>query len=67
MKTFWEKKEKMLVASIFSFFAECFNPFPNKPWFLCVCSTKLSKTQWEKEKLNWCKLPDLGDLYMSVS
>ena len=27
------------------------NPFPNKPWFLCVCSTSHLKTQWEKEKL----------------
>ena len=27
------------------------NPFPNKPWFLRVCSTNLLKTQWEKEKL----------------
>ena len=27
------------------------NPFPNKPWFLCVCSTSLLKTLWEKEKL----------------
>ena len=27
------------------------NPFPNKPWFLCVCSTSLMKTLWEKEKL----------------
>ena len=26
-------------------------PFPNKPWFLRVCSTSLWKTQWEKEKL----------------
>ena len=26
-------------------------PFPNKPWFLRVCSTSLLKTQWEKEKL----------------
>ena len=25
--------------------------FPNKPWLLCVCSTSLSKTPWEKEKL----------------
>ena len=33
-------KEKMLV-----------NPFPNKPWFLRVCSTSLLKTLWEKEKL----------------
>ena len=28
-----------------------FNLFPNKPWFLLVCSTSLLKTQWEKEKL----------------
>ena len=27
------------------------NPFPNKPWFLRVCSTGLSKTLWEKEKM----------------
>ena len=27
------------------------NPFPNKPWFLSVCSTSLLKTLWEKEKL----------------
>ena len=25
-------------------------PFPNKPWFLCVCSRSLLKVQWEKEK-----------------
>ena len=28
-----------------------FNPFPNKPWFLRVCSTSLLKTLWEKGKL----------------
>ena len=28
-----------------------FNPFPNKLWFLRVCSTSLLKTLWEKEKL----------------
>ena len=28
-----------------------FNPFPNKLWLLCVCSTNLLKTLWEKEKL----------------
>ena len=28
-----------------------FSPFPNKPWFLCVCCTSLLKTLWEKEKL----------------
>ena len=27
------------------------NPFPNKPWFLRVCSTCLLKTMREKEKL----------------
>ena len=28
-----------------------FNPIPNKPWFLRVCSTSLLKTLWEREKL----------------
>ena len=28
-----------------------FNPFLNKPWFLCVCGTSLLKTLREKEKL----------------
>ena len=28
-----------------------YNPFPNKPWFLLVCSTSLLKTLWEKVKL----------------
>ena len=28
-----------------------FNPFPNKPWFLRVCSISPLKTLWEKEKL----------------
>ena len=38
----WVKvKETMMVI----------NPFPNKPWFLCVCSTRLLKTLLEKEKL----------------
>ena len=27
------------------------NPFPNKPWFVCACSTSLLKTLWEKENL----------------
>ena len=27
------------------------NPFPNKAWFLQVCSTSLWKTLWKKEKL----------------
>ena len=30
---------------------EFINPFPNKPWFLRVCSRSLLKTLWEKEKL----------------
>ena len=28
-----------------------FNPFSNKPWFSCVCSTSLLKTLWEKDEL----------------
>ena len=27
------------------------HPFPNKPWFLSVCSTSVLKTLWEKKKL----------------
>ena len=27
------------------------NPFPNKLWFLRICSISLLKTLWEKEKL----------------
>ena len=30
----------------------CFNPFPNKSWFLRLCNTSLLKTLWEKEKLH---------------
>ena len=33
------------------FAQETFNPFPNKPWFLRVCTLSLFKTLWEKEKL----------------
>ena len=28
-----------------------FNPFTDKPWFVCVCSSSLLKTQWKKETL----------------
>ena len=47
--------------SNFSFLPQCFlankvqiqsfNPFPNNPWFLRVCSKSLLKTLWKKEKL----------------
>ena len=40
----WVGKGKILLETKF-------NPFPNKPWFLLVCSTSLLKTLWEKEKL----------------
>ena len=33
------------------FISYLFNPCPNKPWFLRVCSTTLLKTLGEKEKL----------------
>ena len=29
-----------------------FNPFPNKPVFLCVCSTSFLKALWKKEKFS---------------
>ena len=41
---------KETYKKIFCLF-HAFNPFPNKHWFLHVCSTNLLKTQWEKEKL----------------
>ena len=31
--------------------AHMLNSFPNKPWFLRICSTSLLKRLWEKEKL----------------
>ena len=39
-----------LYGSYFPFYMNL-NPFPNKPWFLRVCSTTLLKSPWEKEKL----------------
>ena len=55
------KKEKILTTSNVSIslyvfhtnkgWNHHFNPFPNKPWFLRVCSTRFMKTLWEKEKL----------------
>ena len=39
MEEVWNKIEKTV------------NPFPNKPWFLCVCSISLLKTLCEKKKL----------------
>ena len=48
----------VVVCSFFEFatvskwcIRESVNPFPNKPWFLRVCSNSLLKTLWEKEKL----------------
>ena len=41
----------LLMALKMSTYGERVNPFPNKPWFLRVCSTSLLKTPWEKEKL----------------
>ena len=48
----------LVATCLFCKFLHCFafsnhsmNPFPNKPWFLRVCSTSLLKTLWEKEKL----------------
>ena len=36
---------------ITTFYLSSFNPFPNKPWFLRVCSKRLLKKLWEKGKL----------------
>ena len=32
-------------------YSDVFNPFPNKPLYLRVCSTSHLKTPWEKKKL----------------
>ena len=54
---FWKGSHKENSCEIISKFdkrfqrRKFFNPFPNKPWFLRVCSTSLLKTLWEKEKL----------------
>ena len=53
--------------------AHLFNPFPNKPWFLRVCSTSLLKTMWAispfptvfstvfiQYKIVVCKLSEIG-------
>ena len=59
------KREIVMSAALYLYFANAFrldqakilscvkefNTFPNKPWFLGVCSTSLLKTLWEKEKL----------------
>ena len=41
----------ILCLKLLYFCFNCINPFPNKPWFLRVCSTSLLKTLREKEKL----------------
>ena len=40
-----------LIEWCFAPLSTIFNPFPNKPWFLCICSTSLLKTLWEQKKL----------------
>ena len=42
----WERINFIMFTHI-----DLINPVPNKPWVLCVCSTSLLKTLWEKEKL----------------
>ena len=32
------------------FFLRVIKPFPNKPWFVCVCNARLLKTLWEREQ-----------------
>ena len=47
----WSWSTLYTKASCVVISTERVNTFPNKPWFLRVCSTSLLKTQWEKEKL----------------
>ena len=46
-----KKIKSSCMYQCFSNITYCFNPFPNKPWFLRVCSTSHLKTLWEREKL----------------
>ena len=46
----WDYLMNLLVI-LKNFQPVIFNPFPNKPWFLLVCSINLLKTLREKEKL----------------
>ena len=39
-----------VVSKVFFLVVCRINLYPNKPLFLCVCSTSLLKTLWEKEK-----------------
>ena len=63
LKTLWES-EKLFITNNFSFSHNILYPFGEllpflsnlklpspKPWFLCVYSTSVLKTLWEKEKL----------------
>ena len=47
LQTLWNMKKCLLLA----FTHHVFNPYPNKPWFLCIYSTSLLKTLPEKKKL----------------
>ena len=51
LKISWERVEGIIQILPFKHSWAGLNPLPNKPWFLCVCSTSLLKTLWEKEKL----------------
>ena len=46
----WQFEDDCIFKSASSSYT-CINPFPNKPWFLRVCSADLLKTLCEKEKL----------------
>ena len=43
-------KSRIVWKSLKSVVWETINAFPNKPWFLGVCSISLLKTLWEKEQ-----------------
>ena len=55
-KTSEWKIDYLYLVKVFSLvqinaFQYCINPFPNKPWFPCVCTLSPLQTLWEKEKL----------------
>ena len=42
------------------------NPFPNKPWFLCICITSLLKTLWEKKKLLVMRISPFPQCFLPI-
>ena len=56
LKTFWEKK-KMLLTNIFSFFPQCFLPFPKR---ISIFDTHLSCLNANALNFDWSNILSFG-------